>query len=159
MSYDFQPASYYYNFPSSSTMILEQLSPALSPSSSPTSTITSSPSYSTLMNVLNTSSYFTSPPSGAAVPLSPPDAQHARRRSNSGSFGERRGYSYTIAFEPTKPMGQVTAAKGDLEPRAGALPRRTRKKGAPAPPKVIESKGFDLLVGLGSSRIDSDDDE
>ncbi|KAK7023397.1 hypothetical protein VNI00_016812 [Paramarasmius palmivorus] len=112
---------------STSAVTLEQLSP---------SSITSS----TLMNVANTS-LATMPPSGAAVPRSPP---HAYQRVSPGSLSERRGYTYTIAFQATKPIGQVAVAKGDLEPRAGSLPRRTRKK-VPAPPKVVEDKRFELI--------------
>ncbi|EEB89607.1 hypothetical protein MPER_12276 [Moniliophthora perniciosa FA553] len=130
----------YDNCPSSSSMTLEQ-----------TSTTSS-----TLM-----SSYLTSPPSGAAIPLSPPDAIQAKAYTNSGSFGERRGYSYTIAFEATKPIGQAITAKGNLEPRAGALPRRTRKR-VSAPPKIsttTESKSFDLFVESSCSNPSSDDSD
>uniref|UniRef100_A0A0W0FQI3 Uncharacterized protein n=1 Tax=Moniliophthora roreri TaxID=221103 RepID=A0A0W0FQI3_MONRR len=133
-----------YNYPSSSSMTLEQ-----------TSAISSTP-----MSMPN-NSYFTSPPSGAAVPLSSPDTIQARAYTNPSSFGERRGYSYTIAFEATKPIGQVTIAKGNLEPRAGALPRRTRKRVSTLPKVAVvtESKSFDLFVESSSSSPSSDDSD
>ncbi|KAK7062840.1 hypothetical protein VNI00_000335 [Paramarasmius palmivorus] len=127
-----------YNFASSSTMIIEQIT-----------SLSSAPSISTLstpaspMNMLP-HSYFTSgPPSGAAVPLPPPNNHYHlnRARSNSGSFGERRGYQLTIAFEAAKPIGRVKIPpKGDLEPRIGALPRRRSRKRVPAPVRA-EFKG------------------
>ncbi|KAK7038956.1 hypothetical protein VNI00_010348 [Paramarasmius palmivorus] len=139
------------SYPSSSALTLEQLSPTTSSSTTPTTP--------TLMNIPNNSSTSLAP-SGAAVPLLPPDARQGKVWANSGSFGERRGYSYTISFEETKPISQATAAKGHLEPRAGSLPRRSRKKvPAPAPPKVVKDKGFNLVVQRGTSSDDSDVDE
>ncbi|KAL0061146.1 hypothetical protein AAF712_012066 [Marasmius tenuissimus] len=65
---------------------------------------------------------FAGPPSGAALPL--PGA----RRARAGSLSEQRGYVYTIQINLAKPIGEVKIAKGELGPRAGALPRRTRRK-------------------------------
>ncbi|ESK87847.1 hypothetical protein Moror_15295 [Moniliophthora roreri MCA 2997] len=159
MSYNFQPTSCIYNFSSSSSMTLERMSPS-SLSSSPTSTQLSLPSaHPTLTKIAKIFSRFTSPPSGAAVPLAPPDLHRARAWASSVSLGKRRGYSYTIVFEPRKSIGQATVAKGDLEPRAGALPRRARKKCVFAPPKVVESKGSDHFVGSVPPSDDSDNDE
>ncbi|ESK84482.1 hypothetical protein Moror_6192 [Moniliophthora roreri MCA 2997] len=72
---------------------------------------------------------------------------------------EYNGYSYTITLEATKPIRQATIAKGDLEPRVGALPRRIRKESVLAPTRVVESKGFELFVDSGSISDNFDNDE
>ena len=85
---------------------------------------------------------FGSPPSGAAIPLPGP------RRVRAGSFSEQRGYAYIVQIDATKPIGEVKNAKGELEPRAGALPRRTRRKTQPQTfvPVEIKEKEFGLAI-------------
>ncbi|KAK1217002.1 hypothetical protein PQX77_020352 [Marasmius sp. AFHP31] len=88
-----------------------------------------------------------SPPSGAALPLP------GTRRVRAGSLSEQRGYVYTIPIDSSKPIGEAKVAKGELEPRAGALPRRTRRKAQPQPqvsmPVAIEElRGFELFTGM-----------
>ncbi|KAJ8077369.1 hypothetical protein PM082_001799 [Marasmius tenuissimus] len=87
---------------------------------------------------------FASPPSGAALPLP------GIRRVRVGSFSEQRGYDYTIQIDAAKPIGEVKVAKGALEPRASALPRRTRQKvqlqpRVPVSIVIEESNGFKLF--------------
>ncbi|KAF9262592.1 hypothetical protein L218DRAFT_960053 [Marasmius fiardii PR-910] len=121
----------FYNHPSSSNSSLDSFQS--SESSIP----------ETILAMYPTSD-FTSPPSGAALPLSGP------RQVVEVSFGEQRGHKFFIQIDPAKPIGEVTVAKGHLEPRAGTLPRRPRRKAQPqvtvAPVKIQESKVFDLFV-------------
>ncbi|KAG7091387.1 hypothetical protein E1B28_010425 [Marasmius oreades] len=92
---------------------------------------------------------FSLPPSGAALPLPGP------RRVRSGSFSEQRGHNFSIQIDSSKPIGEVAVAKGHLEPRAGTLPRRPRRKAQPqvmlAPAEIQESKSFDLFVEAESN--------
>ncbi|ESK92296.1 hypothetical protein Moror_4694 [Moniliophthora roreri MCA 2997] len=111
------------------------------------STTATSPALTKMLD--NAYSTFASPPSGAAVPLPPANNQHTRKRS--GSLGERRGYQYTIVLEGTKPFGPVIVAKGALEPRKGALPRRRTRKRVPNHASIAENKGFDLLIDSSST--------
>ncbi|KAJ8095939.1 hypothetical protein PM082_015160 [Marasmius tenuissimus] len=115
-------------------MSFYNLSPAASSTSSFTST--SSTPESILALYAHSQFDFTSPPCGAALPL--PGA----RRIRAGSFSEQGGYVYTIQVDAAKPIGEAKVAKGELEPRAGALPRRTRRKAQPQPqvPARIEIK-------------------
>ncbi|KAJ8077360.1 hypothetical protein PM082_001790 [Marasmius tenuissimus] len=127
-------------------MSLYNLSPAASSTSSfASSTSTSSTPEFILAMYANSQFDFASPPSGAALPL--PGA----RRARAGSFSQQRGYVYIIQIDPSKPIGEVKIAKGELEPRVGALPRRTRRKAqlqpqAPAPAEIKESKEFELFA-------------
>ncbi|KAK1231018.1 hypothetical protein PQX77_005879 [Marasmius sp. AFHP31] len=123
------------------TMSLYKLSPATSSTSSFAST--SSTPESILAMYAHSQFDFTSPPSGAVLPL--PGA----RRVRAGSFSEQRGYVYTIQVDAAKPIGEVKVAKGELEPRVGALPRRTRRKAqpqsqVPAPIEIEETKEFEF---------------
>ncbi|KAG7090637.1 hypothetical protein E1B28_009739 [Marasmius oreades] len=122
-----------YNLSSSSTSSLDSCTSL--PSSTPESVL-----------ALYPTSDFMSPPSGAALPVPGP------RRPRSASFGERRGHQLSIQINTAKPIGEVAVAKGHLEPRAGALPRRPRRKqpevaAAPEPVRIEESQTFNLFVG------------
>ncbi|KAK7038971.1 hypothetical protein VNI00_010363 [Paramarasmius palmivorus] len=86
------------SYPSSSALTLEQLSPTTSSSTTPTTP--------TLMNIPNNLST-SLPPSGAAVPLLPPDARHGKVWANSGSFAFPAGI--VSVFYIHKGMGMVTA--------------------------------------------------
>ncbi|KAL0064074.1 hypothetical protein AAF712_008933 [Marasmius tenuissimus] len=130
-------------------MSLYNLSPAVSSTLSLAST--SSTPEAILTMYANTQFDFTAPPSGAALPLPGP------RRARVGSFSEQRGFKYdfTIKIDLAKPIGEVKIAKGDLEPRAGALPRRVKKKAQPQPPQVHkpveinEKMEFELFATAG----------
>ncbi|KAJ8094318.1 hypothetical protein PM082_006858 [Marasmius tenuissimus] len=119
----------------------------LSTATTSTSSLTSSSSTpETILSLYENSQFdFASPPSGAALPLP------GSRRVRAGSFSEQRGYAYAIQIVPAKPIGEVKIAKGELEPRAGTLPRRTRRKTQPQPqpstfvPVEIKEKDFDLV--------------
>ncbi|KAL0064115.1 hypothetical protein AAF712_008975 [Marasmius tenuissimus] len=118
-----------------------------SPAASSTSSLTSSSSTpeSIVSLYVNTQFDFAAPPSGAVLPL--PGPRHVR----AGSFSKQRGYVYTIQITPAKPIGEVKVAKGELEPRAGALPRRTRRKTQPQPQAFVPveinlKKEFELAV-------------
>ncbi|KAJ8095957.1 hypothetical protein PM082_015178 [Marasmius tenuissimus] len=97
------------------------LSTAVSSRSFTSSTSTSFTPKTVLTVYTHNQLYFTSHPSGAAVPLSD------TRRVRSGTFSKQRGHKYTFRINPPKPIGKVKTAKGELEPRAGTLPRRTRE--------------------------------
>ncbi|KAJ8094323.1 hypothetical protein PM082_006863 [Marasmius tenuissimus] len=118
-----------------------------SSAASSTSSLTSSSStpQSILSPYANIQFDFATPPSGALLPLPGP------RRVRAGSFSKQRGYAYTIQITPAKPIGEVKVAKGELEPRAGALPRRTRRKNQPqpqafAPIEINLEKDFELAL-------------
>ncbi|KAL0065510.1 hypothetical protein AAF712_007420 [Marasmius tenuissimus] len=127
-------------------MSLYNLSPAASSTSSFAST--SSTPEPILAMYANSQFDFAASPSGAALPLPGP------RRARAGSFSEQRCFQYnlTIQIDTAKPIGEVKAAKGELEPRAGSLPRRTRRKVQPQSqhqPVEIEEKKFELFVTVG----------
>ncbi|KAK1226881.1 hypothetical protein PQX77_010128 [Marasmius sp. AFHP31] len=118
-----------------------------SPAASSTSSLASSSSTpeSILSLYANSQFDFATPPSGAALPLP------GSRRVRAGSFSTQRGYTYTIQITPAKPVGEVKIAKGELEPRAGTLPRRTRKKPqsqsqAFVPVEINMEKEFELAI-------------
>ncbi|KAJ8095954.1 hypothetical protein PM082_015175 [Marasmius tenuissimus] len=129
-------------------MSLYNLTSAASSTSSITISTNTSPTPETILAMYaHTQFDFTSPPSGAALPLP------GTRRVRSGSFSEQRGYVYSIQMDSTKPVGEAKVAKGELEPRAGALPCRTRRKAQlqpqiPAPVEIKESKEFELFADL-----------
>ncbi|KAJ8094253.1 hypothetical protein PM082_006792 [Marasmius tenuissimus] len=95
---------------------------------------------------------FVAPPSGAALPLP------GFRRARAGSFSEQREFKHdlTIHIDLAKPIREASAAKGELEPRAGTLPRRTRRKAQPQPQpaqvqepvKIEEKTEFELFAGM-----------
>ncbi|KAL0061144.1 hypothetical protein AAF712_012064 [Marasmius tenuissimus] len=104
-------------------MTLYNLTPAASSTSSITASMSTSPTPEYILAMYAyTRLDFASPPSGAALPLP------GTRRVRSGSFSEQQGYVYSIQIDPGRPIGEAKVAKGDLKPRAGALPRRTRRK-------------------------------
>ncbi|KAK1223175.1 hypothetical protein PQX77_013956 [Marasmius sp. AFHP31] len=131
-------------------MSLYNLSPAASSTSSFAST--SSTPETILAIYANSQFDFAAPPSGAAVPLPGP------RRARAGSFSEQRGFkhNFTIQIDLAKPIGEVKVAKGELEPRAGTLPRRTRRKAQPQPQpvqvrepvEIKEKTEFELFAGM-----------
>ncbi|KAF9261908.1 hypothetical protein L218DRAFT_465782 [Marasmius fiardii PR-910] len=87
------------------------------------STTSSASSISESILALYPTSNFASPPSGPALPL--PGTRPQRRLV---SFSERRGHCFNIQIDAAKPLGEATAAKGPLEPRAGSLPRRRSQR-------------------------------
>ncbi|KAJ8077398.1 hypothetical protein PM082_001828 [Marasmius tenuissimus] len=120
---------------------------ASAPSLNTSFTSSSSTPESILMVYANSQFDFASPPSSAALPLP------GTRRVRAGSFSEKRGYMYSIQIDAAKPIGEARVAKGELEPRAGALPRHTRRKAqpqpqVPGPVEIEESEGFGLFAGL-----------
>ncbi|KAF5375742.1 hypothetical protein D9757_008996 [Collybiopsis confluens] len=77
------------------------------------------------------------------------------------SLRERRGFNEFITIIPNAEFPKASASKparGQLEPRAGSLPRRKRTQSAATKlqPILSESKNFDFAI---SPSEDSSDDE
>ncbi|KAL0574101.1 hypothetical protein V5O48_007860 [Marasmius crinis-equi] len=116
-----------------------------SPAASSTPSLASSVPTFTPKSILKmyAKSDFTTTPSGAVVPL--PGSRHV----HFATFTEQRGYKLSIQIDAAMPTEEVKVAKGHLEPRSGALPRRTRRKAqlqAPVPVEIKESKRFELCA-------------
>ncbi|KAL0569907.1 hypothetical protein V5O48_012053 [Marasmius crinis-equi] len=85
-------------------------------------------------------------PTGAVVPRSPPP-NAATKRKVTMSFTQRRGYTLTLVLDWDPSLASV--AKGALEPRAGALPRRKKAVGTvPGTAVTQEAKQFEFNVQL-----------
>ena len=82
-------------------------------------------------------------PSGAVTPL--PSLPHPPQKRES-SLTKRRGYDLSINIHPHSWI--TTDAKGALEPRVGALPRRRRKRATSVPVALViyEAEQFDFTI-------------